>query len=519
MEQPRTSGILLHISSLPGPFGIGDLGPSAYRFAEFLTRTEQRVWQVLPVGPVGLGNSPYSSPSTFAGNPLFISPELLVQEGLLTEDDLRDKPGFPEDHVDYERVIPYKRALLEKAFDRFRDAASANLVSDFEVFSEQHIDWLDDYALFMAIKEARNGESWTEWPLEIIKREPEALLRIRGKLEHRINVHKFWQFLFDRQWQALKSFCNQRAITIFGDLPIYVAHDSADVWGNQQLFFLNERGNPIVVAGVPPDYFSETGQRWGNPIYRWDKMREQGFAWWTQRLSRMFEMVDLLRLDHFRAFEAYWEIPAEEETAVNGEWIEGPGAPFFETIRERLGKLPIVAEDLGIITPGVRQLMKQFDFPGMAVLQFAFDSDVDSDYLPHNYQPNVIAYTGTHDNDTTVGWWHQRTNNHESEQMARANDFIRHYVHLDRYGEKDIHWAFMRVVAASVADNVIFPLQDVLGLGSDARMNTPGSPYENWTWRLRHEMLDEDVESQLRRQTQIYGRSSKRRIREFDLEG
>jgi 4-alpha-glucanotransferase len=517
MIHTRSSGILLHVSSLPGRFGIGDFGPSAYQFADFLAETGQRVWQVLPLVPVGLGYSPYSSPSTFAGNPLFISPDLLVRDGLLTEEDVRDVPDFGQDRVDYARVIEYKYAILERAFERFVSSASAELVADYELFVEQNMEWLDEYTLFMALKDAHGDSNWTEWPDELVRRDPEALIRARATHARRVDFHRFMQYVFERQWQSLKDYCNKRSIQIFGDLPIYVAHDSADVWSNQHLFFLDDRGNPEVVAGVPPDYFSETGQRWGNPIYRWNVMRENGFAWWVRRFSRLFQQVDLLRLDHFRAFEAYWEIPASEETAINGRWVEGPGAELFHRVREKLGKLKIVAEDLGIITPGVRDLMRQFEFPGMAVLQFAFDGDVDSDYLPHNFIRNLVAYTGTHDNNTTVGWWHGQNGTQDAASAARARAFARKYVQADAVEDGQVHWAFVRVMMASVANLVITPLQDILGLGSEARMNIPGSSESNWGWRFRQDAITPEIKRRLRSLTEVYGRSERRHPDQFDL--
>jgi 4-alpha-glucanotransferase len=504
MITDRASGILLHLTSLPGAHGMGDLGPNAYRFADFLERAGQSVWQVLPLVPVGLGNSPYASPSTFANNPLLISPERLRETGLLREDDFTEERGsFPDDHVDFGRVVPYRRRLLERAFERFEQGESELDRAAFEAFCEARSDWLDDYVLFMTLREAHGETRWTEWPRPLAQRKPKALARARRKHARTIRMHKFWQFLFDRQWTALKRYCNRRGIRIFGDLPIYVAHDSADVWAHPDLFHLNDDGHPTVVAGVPPDYFSETGQRWGNPIYRWDLMKERGYRWWTRRLRSILRQTDLVRLDHFRAFEAYWEIPAGEETAVAGHWRDGPGAAFFKAMRDALGALPVVAEDLGTITPEVTALMNEFDLPGMAVLQFAFDSGKpDSTYLPHRFEQNLAAYTGTHDNNTLAGWWNEVTQN-----RPEAHRFARRYLDFDGRAP---HWAAIRALMRSVARLAVFPMQDVLGLDSEARMNVPGRSSANWRWRLRPDQLERTDADRLRRLAATYGRAAMR---------
>lgn len=500
MPAPRSSGILLHITSLPSPYGIGDLGPSAYRFADFLARTDQQIWQILPLGPVGAGASPYSSPSTFAGNPLLISPELLRDDGLLEADDLDDLPDLPHDHVDYGRAIPLKKDVLTRAFDHFDADASGDELATFESFCAAHADWLTDYALYMALKEAHGQAPWTEWSAPLIRRDPEALRRARATHERAIRKHQFWQYLFDRQWSALRDYCHDRSIQFFGDLPIYVAEDSADVWANQELFHLDETGHPTVVAGVPPDFFAEEGQRWGNPIYRWETMRERGYRWWARRLEHTLRRVDLVRIDHFRGFAAYWEIPASEDTAVHGQWVKGPGADLFETLEDKLGTLPVVAEDLGIITSDVVELREQFGFPGMAVLQFGFYDDPDADYLPHNFERNLIAYTGTHDNDTIAGWW----NGDALEDEART--FARDYLALDTQSASTIHWSCIRALMASVANWVVIPMQDVLGLGTEARMNDPGNSGDHWTWRVTEDQLTDAVTDRLERLTEIYGR-------------
>lgn len=508
MSFPRSSGILLHITSLPGPYGIGDLGPEAYRFADFLTRSRQGIWQVLPLVPVGHGNSPYSSPSTFAGNPFLISPDLLLQDELLKADDLANTPDFPLDRVDYERAIPYKQQLLYLAYTRFVESDPTHLRQGFEWYCTENADWLEDYALFMTLKNVHGGGPWTGWPRELVRREPEALERARLEHAAEIDMHRFWQFLFHRQWSALKDYCNEREIRIFGDIPIYVAHDSADVWAEQHLFHLDENGNPTVVAGVPPDYFSATGQRWGNPIYRWDLMKENGYNWWTRRIAATLKQVDLVRLDHFRGFEAYWEIPASEPTAVVGRWVKGPGAELFKVIHERLGSLPVVAEDLGLITPEVTAIMQEMNFPGMLVLQFAFDSDNCCAYLPHNFKRNAVAYTGTHDNDTITGWWQNlKQQANEDEASSRELAFARKYLHLNGSDDSAIHWAAIRAIISSVADLAVVPMQDLLGLGSEARMNQPGRSDHNWAWRMAPDALTDELAAKLREITITYGRA------------
>ncbi|WP_456424539.1 4-alpha-glucanotransferase [Rhodocaloribacter sp.] len=510
MKLTRSSGLLLHVTSLPGPYGIGDLGPSAYQFADFLAYTEQRIWQVLPLVPVGYGFSPYAGLSTFAGNPMLISPDRLREQELLQDHDLEPRPDFPEDRVDFDRVKVYKKGLLRIAFERFESDAAPDDRARFEAFCRQNAHWLDDYALFMTLKEAHGGSAWTDWPRDLVRREKKALDRAREAYAEEIRMRRFWQFLFAEQWRALKAYCNERDVRLFGDLPIYVAHDSADVWANPELFHLDETGRPTVVAGVPPDYFSETGQRWGNPLYRWDVMRKNKYEWWTRRMKKILEDVDLVRLDHFRGFAAYWEVPASEETAVNGQWVTGPGADLFRTLRKRLGKLPVIAENLGVITDDVVELMETFDFPGMAILQFAFDDDADAEFLPHNYERHLVAYTGTHDNDTVLGWWTNTQSTQDAETIRRAHQFCRHYLDLDERREREIHWAFIRALFGSVADVAILPLQDLLGLGSEARMNTPGESAGNWAWRFTSDALTIPIATRLRTLTQLYGRSKTR---------
>ena len=501
MDSRRTSGLLLHISSLPSAYGIGDLGPAAFRFADFLARTNQRLGQVLPVGPIGPGASPYSSPSTFAGNPLLIAPEPLVENGLLTQEDLAPLAELPADRVDYARLIPRKQAVLQAAFRRFQADASTVDARRFKQFRDDQSAWLDEYALYAALKEAHNGAAWTDWEAPLVRRDPEALARARDEHAASIEKHIFWQYLFHRQWSALQSYCHTRDIRLFGDLPIYVAPDSADVWAHQDLFHLDDDGTPTVAAGVPPDYFSPEGQHWGNPIYRWDRMADRGYAWWTERLRRAFDRFDLVRLDHFRGFDEYWAIPAGHETAIKGEWRDGPGAAFFEAMEDEFGDLPVVAEDLGIITDSVKELRDAFGFPGMAVLQFAFGSDPTNEFLPHNYTQNRVVYTGTHDNNTFMGWWTE-------ELSDEKKDFAQSYLHLSSSRDDAAHWQAIRAVMASVADRAVFPLQDVIGLGPEGRMNTPGTTEDNWAWRFTPDQISDDDEKTLEELTYVYGRAS-----------
>lgn len=493
MRFPRSSGILLHPTCFPGPYGIGELGAEARRFVDFLQHSGQSLWQVMPLGPTGYGDSPYQCFSAFAGNALLISLDQLVDEGFLPAEALVSTPPLPDDHVDYGPVIQFKNGMLDQAYAHFEAHGTAAQRKAFAQFAAQ--DWLEDFALFMALKQHHNGAVWNTWEPDIATRQPTAMAAWRERLAEPIRRAKFFQFLFFQQWRALKRYANERGVQIIGDIPIFVAYDSADAWANPGLFFFDERGNPTHVAGVPPDYFSPTGQLWGNPLYRWERMAEQGFAWWIARFKMMLQMVDIARLDHFRGFQAYWEVPAGESTAINGRWAEGPGADLFQAVRDELGALPIIAEDLGVITAPVDALRLQFDLPGMKVLQFAFDGDPGHKYLPHNYAPNCVVYTGTHDNDTTVGWF------------ASRGDQERQYVqeYLARSGD-DIAWDLMRLAASSVADTSIAPLQDVLRLGSKARMNTPGQAAGNWSWRYGAEVLTDELALALREMARIYGR-------------
>ncbi|NNE35331.1 MAG: 4-alpha-glucanotransferase [Rhodothermales bacterium] len=506
MADYRASGVLLHITSLPGRYGIGDFGPGAYDFADFLVRADQKLWQLLPLVPVGHGYSPYSSPSTFAINPLLISPDLLVEIGLLTSDEVANIADLPVTHVDFESVIKTKTPLLRAAHTRFLAVATPEMEAAYEKFCERESNWLTDYALFMTIRSRFGDGTWTDWPPKLRDRDTRALHEVAEEMADEVDLHRFWQFIAYDQWSRLRGYCNELGIRIVGDIPIYVAHDSADVWAHPDLFQLDAEGQPTVVAGVPPDYFSETGQRWGNPIYRWDVMEERGYEWWVQRLQSILNQVDVVRLDHFRGFQAYWEVPASEPTAVKGRWVDGPGSRLFEVLRSRLGQMPIIAEDLGLITHEVVELMQKYGFPGMAVLQFAFDNDADDKFLPHNFHRNLVAYSGTHDNDTVHGWYRNDMSTQESAQVERARQYCRQYLNIKDGKEHVLHWEFIRALSMSVADSVIFPLQDVLGLGTEARMNVPGEATGNWSWRFDRAGLTDVVADRLRRITISCGR-------------
>ena len=505
MRFQRCSGILLHPTSLPGPYGIGELGPEAYRFADFLRDSGQRIWQVLPLGPTGYGDSPYQCFSAFAGNPLLISLDRLAEDEYLNARDLNERMEFPADSVDFGQVITWKMSLLRRAFQTFQRRMPLER-QGFDDFCRKRSAWLDEFALFMALKEAHNNVMWMLWDRALALRDPNALERARKELSGEIECNKFIQFLFEQQWNDLKAHCRQQEIRIMGDMPIYVALDSADVWADRALFELNDDGSPQVVAGVPPDYFSATGQLWGNPIYRWPEHARTGYAWWIARFRRALDVLDLIRLDHFRGFEAYFEIPAGETTAVNGKWVKGPGAALFEAVEGALGRLPMVAENLGVITPEVEALREQFGYPGMAILQFAFGKDPQApNFKPHNYVHHLLAYTGTHDNDTVVGWW-KSTGGDSTRTLADIEselEFARRYLNTD--GD-EINWVMIRTLMASVADTVLFPLQDVLGVGSEGRMNLPGTPSGNWHWRFRAEALTPTIGEQLRQLAETYER-------------
>jgi 4-alpha-glucanotransferase len=490
----RSAGILLHPTSLPGPYGIGDLGPLAYGWVDALARARQKWWQVLPLGPTGYGDSPYQSPSAFAGNTNLLSPELLVREGLIEQNELAGA-RFPEDRVDYEAVTRFKNQLLAKTWQNYQSGRSGHLRAPFDDFCHRQSSWLEPFALFSALSDAHAGLSWQEWPIELVRREPAALERARNQLQSDLGKHRFGQFLFRHQWNNLKAHANSKGVRFIGDVPIFVASHSADVWSNPDLFYLDANRRPTVVAGVPPDYFSATGQLWGNPLYNWDVSKATGHAWWIDRLRHTLEQVELVRIDHFRGFESYWEIPAQAPTAQSGRWVKGPGAELFDTLQKALGHQPIIAEDLGLLTPEVGLLRDQLGLPGMRVLQFAFGDKPDNPYLPHNYVHNTAVYTGTHDNDTSAGWY------------ATAGDAEHRLV--NRYApsvQQDPAHELMRLAWSSVADYAIAPLQDLLSLGSEARMNTPGKPTDNWKWRLRGDQLGYAAIDWLGELTELYGR-------------
>ncbi|GAB4496553.1 MAG: 4-alpha-glucanotransferase [Anaerolineales bacterium] len=494
MKFERSAGILLHPTSLPGPYGIGDLGPEAYRWVDFLHQSDCGLWQVLPLGPTGYGDSPYQCFSAFAGNPYLISPDALLRDGLLTPADLASKPDFPAHAVDFGPVIVWKLGILDRAYQRFQPLVKSPLKAEFAAFCEAQADWLEDYALFMALKDAHNGAPWSTWQAPLRQREPQALQTAREQHAVAVERQKFFQFLFFRQWNAVRAYANQHGIKIIGDIPIFVAHDSAEVWANPQLFFMDEAtGQPTVVAGVPPDYFSATGQRWGNPLYRWDDHAKTGYKWWLARIRALLGMVDIIRLDHFRGFAGYWEIPAGEQTAVKGKWVAGPRAPFFEAVEREFGGLPILAEDLGEITPDVVELRDRFNLPGMKILVFAFTDDSLNPFLLHNFTPNSVVYTGTHDNDTAAGWF--------ARVEEGERDFARRY--LGRDGS-DIAWDLIRAAWGSVSVFALAPMQDLLSLGNEARMNYPGRASGNWSWRIPAGALSPALVNRLKETNTLY---------------
>ena len=507
MSFPRASGILLHLTSLPGRFGIGDLGREAYQFADFLASTGQRLWQILPLGPTGYGNSPYQCLSVFAGNPLLISLEKLVEDKFLEPVDLEDGPSFPKDRVDYNSAIKFKMPLLKKSFEIFQRKAIPEEQEQFEVFCQQNAAWLETYSLFMALKEAHGLAAWNAWEQDIRKRQPESLERWSKKLDREVRRHKYQQYQFFKQWSELKTYCNERGIRIVGDMPIFVALDSAEVWSHPEMFYLDTDGKPTVVAGVPPDYFSKTGQLWGNPLYRWEVVAKDDYSWWIERFRATHSLVDIIRLDHFRGFEKYWEVPGIDTTAMNGRWVSGPGIELFKASQKVLGTLPIIAEDLGVITPEVDALRDKLSFPGMRVLQFAFGNDPKADeYKPHNYPRNCVVYTGTHDNNTTIAWFKGSRiegANQSSEEKKSERQSALKYLGTDGH---EINWDFIRLALMSVADTAIIPMQDVLGLGSEARMNMPGTTEGNWCWRFSPDMLTEETTDRLKEITTLYGR-------------
>jgi 4-alpha-glucanotransferase len=512
MDMTRCSGILLHITSLPGRYGIGDLGPEAYRFVDYLQSCGQRIWQILPLGPTGFGDSPYQSFSAFAGNPMLISPDKLLEDGSLLDADLAVLPTFSENETEFHRLAPWKMGLLRRAARRFAQQANPDYKEELQRFCQENRFWLDDYALFMAFKRVYEGREWYLWDRETAFRQPQALSSWKQQLTEEIFLHQFIQFQFFRQWRSLQEYAHRKDVSFFGDLPIFVSGDSADVWAQQELFCLDAQGRPALVSGVPPDYFSETGQLWGNPQYCWEKMRENNYQWWIQRFRKVLETADYVRVDHFRGFEAYWEIPAAEKTAVHGRWVKCPGDEMFHRVQQVLGRLPIIAENLGLITPEVEALRERFGFPGMAVLQFAFGgADPTCCHLPHNYRPQQVVYTGTHDNDTTQGWWRSL---HQADMRRGEADIEKERSFAVRYltsGEPDIHWTAIRSIARSVASWMIVPLQDVLGLGDEARMNQPSTPSGNWRWRVTSQQLTQEAADKLREIARLYGRDNRNR--------
>ena len=481
----RSSGILLHPTALPGPHGIGALGSEAHLFINFLVAAGQKVWQILPLGPTGFGNSPYNALSAFAGNPLLIDLDQLVNLGDLLPAEINGAI-FAEGPVTAQ-AIRWKRVLLEQAGRRFFSQATPARKSDFAAFCQTNAAWLDDYVLFMALRDHFKEQSWASWPEEIRRRDPLAMSRWRDQLTAEMGLHRYQQYIFYEQWLDLKSHANSLGISILGDIPIFVAYDSADVWAHQQLFQLNDEGRPLAVAGVPPDYFSATGQLWGNPLYNWQRLKDSGFQWWIERFHRDFLYADMVRLDHFRGFQACWSVAANETTAINGHWEQTPGRQLFIRLREEFGLLPIIAEDLGIITPEVERLRRDFGFPGMKVLQFAFDSGPDNPYLPDHYEMECGVYTGTHDNNTTLGWCQNLT---AEQRRPVAEDLGK--------SAPDMPWDLIELAEASAAEVCILPCQDILELGEEARFNRPGDPHGNWRWRLRRQQLTAALEHRLR---------------------
>jgi len=496
VSMKRSAGVLLHPTCLPSAHGIGDIGPTAHTYLDWLAAAGVGWWQILPLNPPGPGHSPYSATSTFAGNPLLINPEIMLDEGLLVEADLTPLPAFPDAWVDFELATAWKRELLHKAYARFHGDPGA-LAGEFENFRSHNHAWLDDYTLFAALKSAHNGAPWYEWPTDLAMREPGALHEWRADHEIEIGFEAFAQLLFHRQWNAIREHAVDVGIGILGDVPIFVAHDSAEVWAHPELFLMDEARQPTVVAGVPPDYFSPTGQLWGNPLYDWSRMAEDGYSWWIDRLRQTLATVDLVRLDHFRGFAAYWEVPASADVATNGRWVQGPGRHFFDAVAKALGDLPFVAEDLGEITDDVVALRNEFGLPGMAILHFGFSPEPRSSFIPYAHSRNLVVYTGTHDNNTTLGWYLEDANDGERE-------LVRSYTGGDA---SDVSWDLIRLVMASVADLAVVPHQDLADLGADCRMNTPAVADGNWTFRLTPWMLDTGIRNRLAAMIETYGRN------------
>ncbi len=489
----RASGVLLPIFSIPSKYGIGAFSKEAYEFVDFLAAAGQKYWQILPLGPTGYGDSPYQSFSTYAGNPYFIDLEELIQKGWLTEKECEACDlGDNESYVDYEKMYYGRFPLLKKAFEN----SGIEKDEDFIRFQKENEMWLSDYALYMALKDARDGKSYSLWEEEIKGRDPKALKKAAAELKDEILFYEFMQYLFFEQWTRLKAYANEKGILIIGDIPIYVAFDSADTWANPELFQLDDEGTPVAVAGCPPDAFCATGQLWGNPLYRWDYHKETGYTWWIQRIAHSFKLYDVVRIDHFRGFDEYYAIPYGDPTAEFGHWEKGPGYDLFRVMKEKLGKKQVIAEDLGFLTPSVLKLVKKTGYPGMKVLQFAFDSREENDYLPHNYGTNSVVYTGTHDNDTTLGWL--------SDLNRKDKAFAKKY--LDIKSNKDIHWTFIRAALSSVADTAIIPMQDYLALGKEARINTPSTLGYNWEWRMKKGQATEELAEKIYDTCKLYSR-------------
>jgi 4-alpha-glucanotransferase len=497
-DSQRAAGVLLHPTSLPGSYGVGELGDEVIAFLDWAQSAGMRIWQVLPLNPPGYAASPYGCLSSFAGNPLLISAQRLLQDGLLTVEDVADVPRFSDEHVEFERVSEFKFALLQTSWKRFEESASDEQRAAFDAFviAPEQQEWLDDYTLYMALKAQSGGAPWWSWDSALATRDTNALARARGEHAEAIRFWQYVQFLFFTQWALIREAARARGIRIMGDVPIYVADDSADVWGHQELFLLGDDGKPSAVAGVPPDYFSATGQRWGNPLYRWDVMREQSYRWWLERVRMNLRLADVVRLDHFRGFVAYWEVPADEPTAVHGRWMPGPGLALFEALREGLGgELPLIAEDPGFITQDVHELRRAIGVPGMKILQFGFgDGDA---HLPHRFDSNTVVYTGTHDNDTARGWFDAASENERESALA----------YLGCTNADAIAFGLIRAAYTSVAEIAIIPMQDILGLGSDARMNTPGAEKGNWTWRLPAGALTREDAGRLKKLATLTGRA------------
>jgi hypothetical protein len=493
----RSSGILFHPTSLPGKYGIGTLGKEAYAFIDFLKKSRQKLWQIFPLGPTGYGDSPYQSFSSFAGNPYLIDFDLLIEAHLLSEEDLRDVFfGDNEEYIDYGAIYNQKYPLLRKAYENFKSSDNHEMKENLEHFKRENASWLNDYSLYISLKNHFNGLPWNEWAHDIKNREHGAMEHYRNELADDIEYHNFIQFLFFKQWGDVKRYANENGIKIIGDIPIFVAADSSDAWANPEIFLFDEERKPVKVAGVPPDYFSATGQLWGNPLYNWQKLKETNYSWWVERVRANLSTCDIIRIDHFRGFEAYWAVPYGDDTAINGQWEPGPGIDLFNAIKSQLGELPIIAEDLGLMTQGVIDLREATGFPGMKILGFAFDSGEENDYLPHTYTKNCVVYTGTHDNDTLIGWF----------QKAKEEDrqFARDY--LNSRSDDEIHWDAIRGAWSSVASMAISPVQDFLGLGSEARINTPGVAAGNWQWRLRHGVLTDELAERIAKLTRVYSR-------------